>query len=342
MKTIHRGRLLLLLVAAPALRPNPTEAANAAKFRAGTQARARGLVLPNTPSTAANNDVEETSELSFEEQAAQTKQRAADNRKQFGYESSTAPRTDNSGLSFEEQAAQTKQRAADNRKQFGYASSNTLPEINAGKSANDDEEKDSPVFGEEGFGGIETKRGGGGAVKDREEKKADTGSMENQRASVFNQRIQELRRQGARAGEEEKEGEEDAQELAQQVSQQAVSMALQKVCLAFPPLFLIWFNVKMVYGSWIKKGKALMIGPFTWNDVLLFGPKPGASPNQKVPFLPEKLLHVILVFIDLLLVMAVFVNLIFLGIILYALYLFATDPLGALKTFGSILLGTIF
>lgn len=197
-----------------------------------------------------------------------------------------------------------------------------------------------PVFGEEGFGDVENRRTGGGGGAPEAGGEAGGGGPEAARQSAFNQRTSDLRRQGAQArtnaegggGDEEEESDEDSSgglSDVEQAKRDGVDALMAKACIELPVLgHLLWWNVKMIWGSWVTKGRSKLISPFTVVDVLLIlAPKapPGAKEGG-AKIVPDVVMQFLLVMLDLVVAICLLVTLTILMLPFILAYVALTDP----------------
>ncbi len=205
-----------------------------------------------------------------------------------------------------------------------------------------------PVFGEEGFGDVETRQ-------QRLERRAEPptpDTAENKGAD----RIQDVRAQAVQAQADERAAEEEQRVAteaqtagggmgaADQLFRDQIDIAVNAACYSLPVLgHWLWWNLRMAYGSWIAGGNSRYIGPFGWSDVIMVvlpgGKYMGAGTAGKAvaQILPDFIAHLVLVFINLLLMTAGAILLAFQIFMLYVLYLAATDPIGAMSQFGGLI-----
>ena len=116
------------------------------------------------------------------------------------------------------------------------------------------------------------------------------------------------------------------------------------VCYLIPVvLHFLWWNVRMVYGSWIAGGNSRYVGPFGWSDVIMVllpgGKLTGSAVAGKAvaQILPDFVAHLVLLFVDLWIATAMAMMLVLQFVMFYLLYLVVTDPVGSLTKFGGLI-----
>ncbi len=219
-----------------------------------------------------------------------------------------------------------------------------------------------PLFGEEGFGDPdvpqrpagEARMAGGEAMEaegESDENPLDRNELESQRRRELSQaHIAAIRQQAAAAQaqqQQEQEAKEGERSPADATIRDGTDMGINLLAYELPVVgHLLWWNVKMVYGGWIRKDAGRFVGSFGWQDVIL-AVKPVKTGERSLKqalakILPDFTAHFGLVLVDLILAVAVLLLIFFQIMLMYGLYLALTDPLallGLASEFGGIFTG---
>ncbi len=219
-----------------------------------------------------------------------------------------------------------------------------LPEPIAAFGTDEENGQDQgPVFGEPGFGELENKEAAPRRTEEETPKaEEEPAGTEAARQAAFAQRTADLREAAVQRREEQEEAEEGEEEEespdglsdVQRLARDGIDAGMGKIALCLPVIgHFLWWNVKMVWGGWIRKGRDPSISPFTFNDVLLIA-APSAPPTAKKAagkIIPDAVMQALLVSADFLLLAGALFNLL-LMIGIPVLYVYAiTHPLEDLK-----------
>ncbi len=208
--------------------------------------------------------------------------------------------------------------------------------------------EDGPVFGEEGFGDPEASR----SRRPTEEQPAEEEVTGGASQELEEDQIQRIRAQAQEDQREEAEQEIQIQEEplpgglspADQLARDQIDVMVNAVCYFIPVvLHFLWWNVRMVYGSWIAGGNSRYIGPFGWSDIAMVflpgGKMTGSELAGKTTalILPDFVAQLSLLFLDLWIMTAVALSIVVQIILIYLLYTVITDPIAAFDQFGSLI-----
>lgn len=108
----------------------------------------------------------------------------------------------------------------------------------------------------------------------QEEENEDDEEQEEAQKTSFQSMMQMIKIQGALSeamGIKQQQVSATGTSKAElKIKHKATDMAVNTIC-SFDPTFcilrLLWMNIKMIYGSWIKKGKDAIIPPLSWDPI---------------------------------------------------------------------------